>query len=118
MVSYSNDVKHRLLGVSRETLESYGAVSEQVAAQMAEGVRKACDTSLGISTTGIAGPTGGSEAKPVGTVCFGISLLKPDGRQVDITMTFRFPGTRERVIEAASRRALILAIKHLLSNFE
>jgi nicotinamide-nucleotide amidase len=73
VVSYDNSVKENVLGVSRENLDKYGAVSEQVARQMAEGVRRVCGTTYGVSTTGIAGPTGGSAEKPVGTVWIGIS---------------------------------------------
>lgn len=73
VVAYSNSVKMSLLGVQEEVLESYGAVSEQVACQMAEGVRRVAGSTYGISTTGIAGPTGGSDEKPVGTVWIGLS---------------------------------------------
>ena len=68
VVSYDNSVKENVLGVSHSDLEQYGAVSEQVARQMAEGVRRVCGTTYGVATTGIAGPTGGSADKPVGTV--------------------------------------------------
>jgi nicotinamide-nucleotide amidase len=68
VVSYSNAVKINILGVSRETLEDYGAVSEQTAKEMAEGARRALKTTYAISTTGIAGPDGGTAEKPVGTV--------------------------------------------------
>lgn len=68
VVSYSNEVKVNVLGVSRETLEAYGAVSEQTAREMAEGARRALNTTFAISTTGIAGPDGGTAEKPVGTV--------------------------------------------------
>ncbi|MBQ0080612.1 MAG: competence/damage-inducible protein A [Alistipes sp.] len=73
VVSYSNEAKAEILGVSREDLMRYGAVSEQVAVQMAQGVRKVSGATYAISTTGIAGPTGGSLEKPVGTVYIGIS---------------------------------------------
>ncbi|MBO7300307.1 MAG: competence/damage-inducible protein A [Tidjanibacter sp.] len=73
IVSYDNSVKENLLGVSREDLEQYGAVSEQVARQMAEGVRRACGTTYGVATTGIAGPTGGTPDKPVGTVWMAVA---------------------------------------------
>ena len=72
-VTYSNASKQSVLGVSAESLASYGAVSEAVAREMAEGVRRAAGTTYGISTTGIAGPAGGSEQKPVGTVWFGFA---------------------------------------------
>lgn len=73
VVSYDNSVKENVLGVSRHNLETYGAVSEQVARQMAEGVRRLCGTTYGVSTTGIAGPTGGTPEKPVGTVWMAVA---------------------------------------------
>lgn len=71
--SYANCIKEKLLGVKSETLESYGAVSPQTASEMAQGVRRLANAHIGISTTGIAGPSGGSAQKPVGTVFIGIS---------------------------------------------
>ena len=76
VVSYANDVKTNVLGVSAEDIKSYGAVSESVAKQMAYGVRRVCGTDIGISTTGIAGPDGGTPEKPVGTVYVGFSNLE------------------------------------------
>lgn len=73
VVSYDNSVKENVLGVSRHNLETYGAVSEQVARQMAEGVRRLCGTTYGVATTGIAGPTGGTPEKPVGTVWMAVA---------------------------------------------
>ena len=73
VVSYDNSVKENVLGVKHETLESYGAVSAQTACEMAEGVRALCKTDIGISTTGIAGPGGGTREKPVGTVYVAIA---------------------------------------------
>lgn len=73
VVSYDNSVKENVLGVSRHNLDTYGAVSEQVARQMAEGVRRVCGTTYGIATTGIAGPTGGTPDKPVGTVWMAVA---------------------------------------------
>ena len=72
-VTYANEAKVKLVGVKEETLKAYGAVSEQVAAEMARGVREALGTDIGISTTGIAGPGGGTPEKPVGTIYVGIS---------------------------------------------
>lgn len=72
-VTYSNDSKCRVLGVSEDDIRAFGAVSEQVACQMAEGVRRISGADYGISTTGIAGPSGGTPEKPVGTVWIGIS---------------------------------------------
>ena len=79
-MTYTNEVKRALLGVSAETLEKYGAVSEQTAAEMARGVRERLGADVGVSATGIAGPTGGSEETPVGTVFIGVSTKK--GEQV------------------------------------
>jgi nicotinamide-nucleotide amidase len=73
IVAYSNDAKRNLLGVAPETLASRGAVSTEVAEEMARGVRRAAGADLGLSTTGIAGPGGGSPGKPVGTVCIGLA---------------------------------------------
>ena len=73
LVTYSNDAKHKMLGVHQETLENYGAVSEECAYEMASGLQKLTGADICISTTGIAGPTGGSLEKPVGlmfsTIC-------------------------------------------------
>lgn len=72
-VTYANEAKIKLLGVKEETIKQYGAVSEQTAAEMARGVRIAFGTDVGITTTGIAGPTGGTPTKPVGTVFIAVS---------------------------------------------
>ncbi len=71
--SYSNRIKHQLLGVKDETLSTFGAVSEETAKEMAAGVRRLSSSDIGISTTGIAGPTGGTTEKPVGLVYVGVS---------------------------------------------
>lgn len=71
--SYANCIKEKLLGVKAQTLESFGAVSPQTATEMAQGVRLLAKAHIGISTTGIAGPSGGSADKPVGTVFIGVS---------------------------------------------
>ncbi|WP_306479824.1 CinA family protein [Mediterraneibacter sp.] len=73
-VTYSNEAKERLLGVSHETLETYGAVSEQTAKEMAKGAAKAANAEAALSATGIAGPGGGTEDKPVGLVYIGCYL--------------------------------------------
>lgn len=73
IISYSNQAKMELLDVSKHLLDTYGAVSEPVAKAMAEGVRKKAQVDIGISSTGIAGPTGGTEEKPVGLVYIGLS---------------------------------------------
>jgi nicotinamide-nucleotide amidase len=73
VIAYSNEAKQNLLGVRAETLAAHGAVSPETAAEMAEGVRRAAGAALGVATTGIAGPGGGSAEKPVGTVCVGVA---------------------------------------------
>jgi nicotinamide-nucleotide amidase len=73
VVAYSNAIKEQVLGVRSETLQQYGAVSEQTAREMADGIRKKFGTDIGLSTTGVAGPTGGTHDKPVGLVWMGIS---------------------------------------------
>ena len=73
VIAYSNDVKEALLGVKRETLLANGAVSHETAREMAAGIRQRLNADIGLSTTGIAGPTGGTAEKPVGLVYIGIS---------------------------------------------
>ena len=73
VVSYSNEVKMKVLGVSAATLEAHGAVSEETADEMCRGARRVTGADIAVSTTGIAGPSGGTPEKPVGTVCFGIT---------------------------------------------
>jgi len=92
VVAYSNSLKSGLLDVPQETLEQRGAVDEEVARLMALGVSEATSSDLAISTTGIAGPGGGTADKPVGTVCFGWSL--PGSIQ---TETVLFEGDRDSV---------------------
>jgi len=73
VVSYSNEAKIDLLGIRRDTLMQEGAVSEAIAQQMAHGVRKQLKSDWSVAITGVAGPTGGTPAKPVGTVCFAVA---------------------------------------------
>jgi len=89
LVTYSNAAKIDLLGVNEKTLEKYGAVSREVALEMAKGVRKKSKVDIGISTTGIAGPTGGSKDKPVGTVYVGF-----DSKQKTKVRKYNFEGNR------------------------
>lgn len=96
-VVYANAAKIKLLGVKDSSLLQDGAVSEKVALEMAVGVSRSFETDWGIAITGIAGPDGGTPAKPVGTVCFG--LRGPDLEQ---TWTRHFTGDREQVQKAAT----------------
>lgn len=108
LVTYSNDAKQQLLGVSREALDADGAVSERVAGEMAQGVRDTAGTTWGVSTTGIAGPEGGTDAKPVGTVFIGVAYAGPWGTDTSTTTVERheFDGTRREIKEQIARRAL------------
>ena len=92
VISYSNDVKRDVLGVKPETLSSVGAVSSETAAQMAQGVRNLLKTDFAVAVTGIAGPDGGTDDKPVGTVWFG--LATPAGVRTEKCL---FMGDREQV---------------------
>lgn len=109
IIAYSNDVKVKILGCSQETLKKFGAVSEQIAAQMAEGVRKVIETDIGISTTGIAGPSGGTPHKPVGLVYIGFS----DGRKTKVIRKI-FKGSREEIKHQSALWALDLVRRMLV----
>ncbi len=113
VVAYSNAAKMEMLGVSADLIAEFGAVSEPVAQAMAEGIRVLATVEVGVGITGIAGPTGGSEAKPVGTVC--ISVAAP---QNTIVRTFRFPGNRELVKTFAAFTALDMVRRMTLESVE
>ena len=108
-VTYSNEAKMRTLNVKKDTLEKFGAVSEETAREMAEGIAKRCGARIGVSTTGIAGPGGGTEEKPVGLVYIGVYI---DGE----TKVERhvFSGNRSAVRNKASMTALNMVRKSLL----
>ncbi|HIT72816.1 competence/damage-inducible protein A [Tyzzerella sp. An114] len=110
VVSYSNESKMYRLGVKEETLEKYGAVSHETAAEMAKGIAETAGTNIGISTTGIAGPGGGSPEKPVGLVYVGICI---NGNVK--TKEMHFAGTREKIRGRAVYGALNWLRKELLN---
>ncbi len=101
MVNYSNESKARHLGVPLDDIKKYGAVSPQVAKKMAQGVRKAFGTNFGLSTTGVAGPTGGTKRAPIGRVFIGLThggrswIWKED-----------LKGSRREIKEKAAEKAL------------
>ncbi|MBQ8207184.1 MAG: competence/damage-inducible protein A [Clostridia bacterium] len=109
-VTYANSAKESLIGVKHETLAAHGAVSEQVAIEMARGVRQALGTDIAIATTGIAGPGGGTPQKPVGTVWVGIS-----GEKGDRAVLLRLSSRRERsyIRTLAASNALYLALDEI-----
>ncbi len=108
VVSYSNDVKHNVLGVKSETLNEFGAVSRQTVEQMLSGACKVLGTDCAVATSGIAGPGGGTPEKPVGTVWIG---AKTPNEMV--VTEYHFPGNRERVINRATATAMLMLIKLL-----
>jgi nicotinamide-nucleotide amidase len=108
VVSYSNDVKSRVLGVNEDVLVRNGAVSQPVVEAMALGVTGVCGTDCAIATSGIAGPGGGSAEKPVGTVW--ISVNTPSGLESKV---YHFPGDRTRVVDRATTVALVTLAKSL-----
>lgn len=109
-ITYSNEAKIKILNVSPETLAEFGAVHEETAKEMAEGVRRAVGATYGISTSGIAGPTGGTTDKPVGTVCIGLA-----GPRSAKGVRYQFPYTdRLRNKKIFAMTALNLLRKELL----
>jgi nicotinamide-nucleotide amidase len=102
IVAYSNQAKVSLVGVDAALIDEFGAVSEPVAEALAEGAAKMLDADFGIGITGIAGPDGGTEEKPVGTVCFSVSAASGQ----HITRTTRLPGNRPDVRDRATTVAL------------
>lgn len=109
VVAYANEVKQNVLGVSQETLEKEGAVSEPTVRQMAEGVAQKLHTNCAIATSGIAGPGGGTDEKPVGTVWIAATA---NGKTV--SELYHFAGNRSRVINHATTMAQLMLIKMLL----
>ena len=109
-ITYSNEAKTECLGVSAQLIESHGAVSEQVAKAMAEGARINSGSNTAISITGVAGPSGGSAEKPVGTVCFGWAT-----ENQTLTRTMQFNGDRQMIRQQAAQFALTELIALLRS---
>lgn len=130
LVTYSNEAKRTLLGVPGELLDAHGAVSEPVAQAMATGALARCGTDIAVSISGVAGPGGGSDEKPVGTVCFGLaaraaagvapdSPTGPNGRGSDVlsfTTTQNFWGSRSDVRERSATFALALIRRFVLQG--
>lgn len=112
IISYSNEVKQKQLGVSSESLKKYGAVSEQVSIEMAEGVRQKLGVDISLSITGIAGPEGGTEDKPVGTVWIAIST--PEGNKA---FKNNFGNNRDNNRELSVTFASNLLYKYLKNGF-
>jgi PncC family amidohydrolase len=111
IVSYSNRAKAIHLFIPVRVLEQYGAVSSQVAGRMAQGVRKAFRTTFGLSTTGVAGPTGGTKKTPVGRVFIAVS----EGKRTRVSKE-TFNGTRRTIKKEATERSLQLLYDFLLEK--
>lgn len=111
-VTYSNEAKQQMIGVTDASLTQYGAVSEQVVGEMAQGALREAAAQYAISVSGIAGPDGGSDEKPVGTVWFGFASSTGEV----LTLVQRFNGDREAVRRQATARALQTLYDHFLKN--
>jgi nicotinamide-nucleotide amidase len=101
MVTYSNESKAEYLGVPSNDIKKYGAVSPQVAKKMAQGVRKAFHTTFGLSTTGVAGPTGGTKRSPIGRVFIGLA----DGKRMRVKK-LDLKGSRQEIKKEAAEKGL------------
>ncbi len=110
-VTYANEAKSDILKIDPKLIEKHGAVSEPVARAMAEGARRRAGTTYGLATTGIAGPDGGSDEKPVGTVYVAHASAQPD----TVVRKFLFPTDRETFKQLAARAALDLLRRNLVS---
>jgi PncC family amidohydrolase len=109
MVTYSIRAKARYLAIPLKYIERHGVVSAQVARRMAQGVRKAFHTTCGLSTTGVAGPAGGTEKTPVGTVFIGVS----SGKKTSVKKV-HLKGSRRKIKEEAARLSLRFLYDHLM----
>jgi nicotinamide-nucleotide amidase len=111
MVTYSNESKAKHLGIPLDYIKRYGAVSPQVARKMAQGVRKAFNTTFGLSATGVAGPTGGTKRSPIGRVFIGFA----NGRRTWVKQE-DFKGSRRKIKEKTSERNLEFLYKILIEK--
>jgi nicotinamide-nucleotide amidase len=120
VVAYSNRAKIELLDVPEALIAEHGAVSEPVALAMAAGIRTRTGVNVGVGITGIAGPGGGTEQKPVGTVCIAVDGL-PTGASAEVggeqrVRTFRFPGGREMVKAMSATWAIDMLRRYLMTH--
>jgi len=112
VVAYSNRIKEAALGVRTGTLAQFGAVSTQTAQEMADGIRTRFDSDIGLSTTGIAGPTGGTPEKPVGLVWIGIST-----KNGTHTIECHFDGDRDQIKNSTVHKLLSLLLENLEEDY-
>lgn len=111
IISYSNIAKMQLLDVNKKDLGTYGAVSSKVAKEMAEGIRKNADVDIGLSTTGIAGPTGGTKEKPVGLIYIALS-----SKDDIIVKEFKFKGSRLENKQSTLYQIILLLHDYLIKT--
>jgi len=111
MVTYSNESKEKHLGIPLDYIKRYGAVSPQVARMMAQGVRETFGTTFGLSTTGVAGPTGGTKKSPIGRVFFGFA----DGRRTWVKK-LDLKGSRREIKKQAAERSLEFLYKKIIKK--
>ena len=110
-VTYANKAKHKLIGVKKETLYKYGAVSKETAKEMVKGALKASGADIAVAVTGIAGPGGGTKEKPIGLVYIAC------GRKHKITVKkFQFSGNRAKIRESSVANALIMLREVIMQN--
>jgi PncC family amidohydrolase len=112
VIAYANEVKADVLGVSSQTLDTFGAVSKETVIEMARGVRKILDSDIGVAISGIAGPGGGTDEKPVGTTVIGMSALEREA-----TRMFVFKGERIDIKTQAAQAAMQLVVDFLEEQF-
>ena len=110
LVTYCNEMKEALLGVKKETLETYFAVSAQTAEEMALGALKKTGAEVAVATTGVAGPSGDDSGKPIGTVYIAVAKRTSAGT-IATAADYHFPGDRNAVREQAAKEALTLLAK-------
>lgn len=112
VIAYANEVKADVLGVSSQTLDTFGAVSKETVIEMARGVRRILESDIGVAISGIAGPDGGTDEKPVGTTVIGMSALEKE-----TTKKFVFKGERMDIKTQAAQAAMQLVVDFLEEQF-
>ena len=109
VVTYSNEQKNKLIGVKKDTLESFGAVSQETALEMCKSVKELVSADIGVSVTGIAGPGGGTPEKPVGTVWIGVC-----SNRTHKALKFLFEGNRDEVRSQTAQKALEMVLECII----
>ncbi len=112
MVTYSNEIKNRWLGVDNKILDNFGAVSSECVGEMLNGIKSMSSSDYAIAISGVAGPTGGSAFKPVGTVYIGI--ITPNNIKIE---KFLFDGDRNSIQKEACNKAISIIYKEIIENF-